>query len=63
MKYSIALIALLGSASSIIVNHNPYDSADVTDLFNDNSEEAETLKSIAAAEAAHGVKLDAKDAE
>ena len=64
MKYSylIVIIALLSFTSSIIVKDSVHDSTDVTDLFNDNSDEAETMKSIAAAEKAHGVKLDAKEA-
>ena len=61
MKFSLAIIGLVGCIEAI--RHNPYDSADVTDLFNDNSDEAETMKSIAQAEEAHGVKLNTKDAE
>ena len=54
MKYIILL--------ALVVNAIKFDSADVSDLFNDDSDEAGTLKSIAEAEKAHGVKLDAKDA-
>lgn len=32
--------------------------SDVNDLFNDDSQEADTLASIQAAEKAHGIKLD-----
>lgn len=55
MKFTIAIIALLGNVSAI----NLRDSADVTDLFNDDSQEAETLKSIADAEKAHGRSIPA----
>ena len=47
MKLTIAIAALL-SVNAIQLKD------DVSDLFNDNSDEAETLKSIAAAEKVHG---------
>ena len=51
MKLTIAIVALLSVSSALRVRD------DVGDLFNDNSDEAETLKSIAAAEKVHGAKL------
>ena len=55
MKFSIA-IALIGVASGIMIR-GP-DSADVSDLFNEEANQAETLQSIAEAEKATGTKMD-----
>tara|TARA_B110000285_G_C14914304_1_gene509454 strand:+ start:80 stop:295 length:216 start_codon:yes stop_codon:yes gene_type:complete len=52
MKF-FALAALLATVAAV----NLRDDADVTDLFNDNSDEIETQKSIAAAEKIHGSKI------
>ena len=54
MKFSVA-IALIGVASGIMLRD---DSPDVSDLFNDDSNQAETLKSIAEAEKATGTQMD-----
>ena len=54
MKFTIA-IALIGLASGVMIRD---DSPDVSDLFNENADEAETLKSIAEAEKATGTKMD-----
>jgi hypothetical protein len=53
------VIALINSAYAI----NIRDSADESDLFNDDSQEAETLKSIKEAEALHGKALPASIAD
>lgn len=59
MKFakSLAVIALINNTQAI------RDNADVTDLFNDDSQEAETMRSIAEAEKAHGKPLPASIAD
>ena len=57
MKFSVTLAALLATS---VVAINLRDDADVTDLFNDNSDEIETQKSIAAAEKIHGSKISSE---
>jgi hypothetical protein len=54
MKFTLAIAALLATSVAAV---NLRDDADVTDLFNDNSDEIETMKSIAAAEKIHGSKI------
>ena len=51
MKFA-ATLALLAVVSAIKLNDN-----DIGDLFNDDSQEADTLASIKSAEQAHGMKL------
>ena len=48
--YTLAVMALINNVSALSMR-------DDDDLFNDNADEQETLKSIAQAEKAHGSKL------
>ena len=54
MKFTLT-IALVGFASGVMIRD---DSPDVSDLFNDDASEAQTLQSIAEAEKSHGIKMD-----
>ena len=53
MKFTIA-IALVGLASGVMIRD---DSPDVSDLFNYDADEAETMRSIAEAEKATGTQM------
>ena len=52
MKF-IVLACLIQTGATVALR----DDADVTDLFNDNADEIETMKSIASAEKVHGSKI------
>ena len=56
MKYALtlAVIALINNTAAIQLRDD-----DVNDLWNDDSQSADTLQSIKAAEKAHGQQLDA----
>lgn len=61
MKFAstLAVIALINNTQAI----RAFDNDDVSDLFNDDSQETETLKSIAEAEKVSGKKLPASIAD
>jgi predicted RND superfamily exporter protein len=61
MKFAVtlAVIALINNTQAVNIKFN----ADVEDLFNDDSQEAETLKSISEAEKLHGKVLPASIAD